>query len=109
MVLHVAGEDRAVEGFEAVDGGGEIVVRSETRGDVAVCEVIDTGCGMSPEFQRLSLFVPFRTSKKGGWGIGLYHAREIVHAHRGRIEVQSEEGRGTTFTVTFPAAPEGEA
>ena len=38
--------------------------------------------------------------------IGLYQAREIIEAHHGRVDVQSEEGRGTTFTVTFPAATE---
>jgi putative PEP-CTERM system histidine kinase len=93
-----------INAVEALDGGGELSVRCATRGDEAVCDVADTGCGMSSEFLRRSLFVPFRSGKKGGWGIGLYHAREIVHAHGGRIEVNSEEGRGTTFTVTFPAA-----
>jgi putative PEP-CTERM system histidine kinase len=99
-------QNLVLNAIDAIDGGGEIVLTSETRDDVVVCEVSDSGWGMSPEFQRLSLFVPFRTSKKDGWGIGLYHAREIVHAHRGRIDVQSEEGRGTTFTISFPAARE---
>ena len=98
-------QNLVVNAVEALDGGGELTVRSLTRDGQAVCEVADTGCGMSQDFLRRSLFVPFRSGKKGGWGIGLYHAREIVLAHRGRIEVQSEEGRGTTFIVTFPAAP----
>jgi putative PEP-CTERM system histidine kinase len=96
---------------EALDGRGQLILRSTVRGETAVCEVSDTGCGMSLAFQRRALFVPFRSSKKGGWGIGLYHAREIVQAHRGHIDVKSAEGQGTTFTVTFPVAdtlnPEG--
>jgi signal transduction histidine kinase len=64
--------------------------------------VTDTGCGMSGEFIRNSLFVPFQTTKKGGWGIGLYQAREIVASHGGRIEVSSQEGRGTTVTLLLP-------
>jgi signal transduction histidine kinase len=57
---------------------------------------------MSDEFIRKSLFVPFQTTKKGGWGIGLFQAREILAAHGGRIEVASQEGRGTTVTLFLP-------
>jgi signal transduction histidine kinase len=46
--------------------------------------------------------VPFQTTKKGGWGIGLYQAREIMTAHAGHIEVASQEGLGTTITLLFP-------
>ena len=55
-------------------------------------------------FVKRSLFVPFQSTKKGGWGIGLYQAREIVVAHEGRIDVQSAEGAGSTFTVLLPPA-----
>ena len=51
---------------------------------------------------RTSLFAPFRSTKRGGWGIGLYHAKTIVEAHGGRIEVSSKEGHGTTFVVKLP-------
>jgi signal transduction histidine kinase len=57
---------------------------------------------MTDEFVRTSLFVPFQTTKKGGWGIGLYQAREIMTTHTGRIEVSSREGHGTTVTLLFP-------
>jgi signal transduction histidine kinase len=57
---------------------------------------------MSEAFIRNSLFVPFQTTKKGGWGIGLYQAREIVTSHGGRIEIASLEGRGTTVTLLLP-------
>ncbi|TGU70443.1 PEP-CTERM system histidine kinase PrsK [Geomonas terrae] len=66
--------------------------------------VTDRGCGMSPRFIRNDLFVPFRTSKRTGLGIGLYQSRQIVAAHGGRIEVASVEGEGTVFTVHLPVA-----
>ena len=87
---------------EAMDSEGEVVVRCAARGDVVACSVSDTGCGMSEEFIRRSLFVPFQTTKKGGWGVGLYQARETVAAHGGRIEVTSQEGAGTTVTLILP-------
>ena len=62
----------------------------------------DYGCGMSEAFTRDRLFKPFETTKKKGFGIGLYQCRNIVEAHGGRIEVESQEGRGTTFTVWLP-------
>jgi putative PEP-CTERM system histidine kinase len=87
---------------EAMDGEGSISVRVAAKDNLITCAVGDTGCGMSEEFIRTSLFVPFQTTKKGGWGIGLYQAREIMAAHAGRIEVASVEGRGTTVTLIFP-------
>lgn len=63
--------------------------------------VIDKGCGMPARFLRNELFKPFRTTKAQGLGIGLYQCRKIVEAHGGRIEVNSEEGNGTAFTVWF--------
>ena len=87
---------------EAMEGEGTITISVGTRDEQVTCAVIDTGCGMSQEFIRTSLFVPFQTTKKGGWGIGLYQAREIMTAHAGRIDVSSLEGRGTTVTLVFP-------
>jgi hypothetical protein len=87
---------------ESMDGDGTVTLRVWKQDDMVACAVTDTGCGMSEEFIRTSLFVPFQTTKKGGWGIGLYQAREIMTAHAGRIEVSSLEGRGTTLTLLFP-------
>ena len=91
--------------IEAMDGEGRLMVRTAVRDGLVACSISDSGCGISAEFIKRSLFVPFQSTKKGGWGIGLYQASEIVAAHRGRIEVESEEGTGTTFTMLLPAAP----
>ncbi|MGH7392431.1 MAG: XrtA/PEP-CTERM system histidine kinase PrsK [Candidatus Rokuibacteriota bacterium] len=91
--------------IESMDGDGRVTVRTAVRGDVVACSIADTGCGIPAQFIKKSLFVPFQSTKKGGWGIGLYQASEIVAAHRGQIEVESEEGTGTTFTMLLPAAP----
>ncbi len=89
---------------EAMDGEGEITLRVFRQDGMVACAVSDTGCGMSEEFIRSSLFVPFQTTKKGGWGIGLYQVREAITAHGGSIEVASREGHGTTITLFFPVA-----
>jgi putative PEP-CTERM system histidine kinase len=87
---------------EATAGGGEVRVGTGEEGGRAVLEVADTGGGMTKEFMERSLFRPFRTTKKQGMGIGLFHSRMIVEAHGGRIDVQSESGQGTTFKVYLP-------
>jgi putative PEP-CTERM system histidine kinase len=95
--------------LEAVRGNGTVTVRSYEEDGHVVCEVTDTGCGMSPEFIQKSLFAPFKSTKSGGWGIGLYQAKEIVLAHGGSIEVTSSEGTGSTFRLRLPisAPPTG--
>lgn len=70
--------------------------------DLAFIRVTDKGCGISPDFMREYLFSPFKTTKKKGLGIGLYQCKQIVESHSGRIEVSSEVGRGTVFTVWLP-------
>jgi signal transduction histidine kinase len=85
-----------------MDGEGRLKLRTTVRDGHVACSMTDTGGGMSAEFLQKSLFVPFQSTKKGGWGVGLYQAKQIVEAHHGRIEVETQEGRGTTFTVLFP-------
>jgi len=86
---------------EANDGRGVVTVEVGEK-DQAFIRVIDKGCGISPDFMREYLFTPFKTTKKKGLGIGLYQCKQIVEAHSGRIEVSSEVGRGTVFTVWLP-------
>jgi len=57
---------------------------------------------MSREFVEKSLFQPFKSTKKKGLGIGLYQCKTIVEAHGGRIDVVSEPGKGSTFSVYLP-------
>lgn len=70
----------------------------------AVVEIIDSGCGMSPEFIRTRLFKPFHSSKPGGFGIGAFEARELIRAMGGRLDVESREDLGTRFRVLLPLA-----
>jgi putative PEP-CTERM system histidine kinase len=87
---------------EAVHGTGEIAVATSQQDGSVVLSVRDNGCGMSPDFVRRSLFRPFQTTKKTGMGIGMFHCRMIIEAHGGRIEVETQEGKGTQFRVMLP-------
>ena len=87
---------------DAVPAGGQIRVETSQRNGWVVLAVADNGCGMTPEFIQHSLFRPFQTTKQKGIGIGMFHCKMIVEAHRGRIEVESEPGKGTAFRVLLP-------
>ena len=63
--------------------------------------VADNGCGIAPE-NRDKIFIPFFSTKKNGSGIGLSLSREIVKLHKGRLQIQSQVGEGSAFTVLFP-------
>jgi putative PEP-CTERM system histidine kinase len=87
---------------EAVPQGGQIVVETGQNNGWAVLTVADNGCGIDPKFLRQALFRPFQTTKKNGFGIGMFQSKMIVEAHGGRIEVESELKKGTTFRVLLP-------
>ncbi len=89
---------------DALATGGRIEVRAERAGEQVVVSVSDNGCGMSEDFLRDSLFRPFQTTKKKGLGIGMFQARQVIDAHGGGIQVDSQVGRGTTVRVTLPAS-----
>ena len=91
---------------EALSGKGRVSVETSQCNGWAVLSVADNGCGMSAEFLTRSLFRPFRSTKKGGLGIGMFQSKMIVEAHGGRMEVQSEVGKGTTFQVFLPVQRE---
>ena len=99
-------ENLFINARDASPGEGRIEIATSSQGDEAVLTVRDHGCGMSPEFVRESLFKPFRTTKKKGMGIGLFHSRMIVEAHHGRIQVQSKPDQGTTFRILLPLSTE---
>jgi signal transduction histidine kinase len=85
--------------------GHRLRLFAEPREDTWAIAVQDTGSGMSPEVMR-NLFRPFFTTKDigVGTGLGLATAQRIVKSWNGSIEVESQEGRGTTFRVVIPRA-----
>ena len=86
---------------QAMPEGGAITVQARrTDGEVRL-DLIDTGIGMSAE-TLAKCFRPFHTTKPGGNGLGLPTTRRIVEMHGGRITVQSEQGKGTQFTIWLP-------
>jgi len=87
---------------DAVEGSGEIRVRTDRNGAKAFITVSDNGCGMSEDYVANHLFRPFRTTKEKGLGIGLYQCRQIVEAQGGNIEVESRQGEGTAFSIRLP-------
>jgi len=91
------------------DTGGTIRLRSARDGPVVRVSVQDTGIGIPPEslgqiFDRFYRADPARSRDRGGSGLGLSLARWIAQAHGGSIDVQSQVGRGSTFTVSLPLA-----
>jgi hypothetical protein len=95
-------ENLTTNAAEAIDREGTVTVTlSEERG-YAVISVTDTGCGISEEYRERHLFSPFRSTKQGGWGVGLYQTKQAVESQDGEIRVESLEGRGTTFIVKLP-------
>lgn len=91
--------------IEAMPGGGELKVRlkPDEAAEEALIAIEDSGCGIS-ERDVGKIFDPFFTTKEEGegTGMGLSIVYGIVKNHGGRIEVQSKEGRGTTFSLRFP-------
>ena len=93
-----------INAVQAMDGGGQLVVRTRPAGLGVLLELIDTGAGMDPETLG-KVFRTFYSTKQGGSGLGLPTARKIVEAHGGTIDVESAPGRGTKVTIWLPAPP----
>jgi len=91
-----------VNALEAVSNTGEIAVSTYSDDGWAVFSISDNGPGMDKEFKERYLFKPFHSTKEKGLGIGLFQCKTIIEAHKGRIEVESEKGRGCTFRVKLP-------
>jgi len=101
-------ENLITNAVEAIQGTGTVTVRLREEAGQVVLAVSDTGAGMAEEFRQRFLFSPFRSTKKGGWGIGLYQTKQVIDRHSGEISVDSVEGHGTTFTVRLPVGVEPE-
>jgi two-component system, NtrC family, nitrogen regulation sensor histidine kinase NtrY len=89
--------------LDAMPEGGKLSVRTAAAPGVVTVEVEDSGPGLTDE-QKTRLFTPYFTTKKGGTGLGLAIVQGIVSDHGGRIQVRSEPGHGTSFTLVLPAA-----
>jgi signal transduction histidine kinase len=87
--------------IQAMPKGGEITLVTEDLGNMTRVQVIDTGEGITPEnLQRISS--PFFTTKEKGTGLGLAITRKILEEHLGRLEITSELGKGSVFSVYLP-------
>lgn len=101
-----------LNGIEAVEGDGRVVVRVRRDApreageqEEVMIEVRDTGRGIAGD-DLARVFSPFYTTTEGGTGLGLPSVRRIAQAHGGRVEVRSEPGLGSTFTVHLPLPAE---
>jgi len=92
--------------LEAMPGGGTLSLRTRSDGGRIVLVIEDTGVGIPPEL-RDRIYEPFFSTKTEGkgTGLGLSVLYGIVHAHGGTIDVNSEVGRGTRFTIHLPLVP----
>ena len=91
--------------IDATPRGGRIAATTRVleAGEVEVA-ITDTGPGIAPA-DRKRIFEPFFSTKEPGrgTGLGLFISAEIVREHKGRIEIESDEGRGSAFRVVLPA------
>ena len=90
-------------------GGGSVTIGAGEEGQQIWIQVIDTGPGIPPA-QQEKMFEPFVKGDQGrrfpdGMGLGLNIARELVEAHGGKLELESEVGKGSKFTVWLPFHP----
>jgi two-component system sensor histidine kinase HydH len=88
---------------DATAAGGRIAVDLRRAGERALLAVTDSGAGIAAE-DLARIFDPFFTTKERGTGLGLAIVHRVVEAHGGRISVQSEPGKGSTFSVSLPLA-----
>lgn len=90
-----------INSVQAIDEGGELIVKLFTARNLATIEIIDTGRGIPPE-ELEKIFRVYYSTKKQGTGLGLATTRRIIREHGGDINVASDVGKGTQFTITLP-------
>ncbi|RPJ79776.1 MAG: ATP-binding protein, partial [Acidobacteria bacterium] len=88
---------------QATPDGGEVKVTTSRLAREAIVRVHNTGSYITPE-QAATVCLPFYTTKPRGTGLGLAIARQIVTAHGGRIEIESDRDKGTAFSIHLPLA-----
>jgi PAS domain S-box-containing protein len=85
--------------------GGTLTISAQQKKELVVIAVKDTGTGITPENLK-KLFEPLFTTKAKGIGLGLAVSQKLAEANGGRIEVESEPGKGSTFTLVLPVSTE---
>jgi len=90
-----------INATQAMPDGGELIIRTRMLRKNAVIEITDTGYGIEPD-KIEKIFDAYYSSKPGGSGLGLPTARKIAQAHNGSISLNSQPGKGTSFTVSLP-------
>ena len=108
QIIHQALLNLLLNACEFTDPGGEITVHLARNAEFAVISVADSGRGISMA-DKQKIFQLFFTTRPGGTGIGLANTFRFVQLHNGRIEFESEAGRGTTFRIELPLAHLDEA
>ena len=87
--------------LRATDKGGNVLIKAGLKGTESFIEITDNGPGIKKEDIPF-IFERFYKTYEGGLGLGLTIARELADAHGGSIEVKSEYGKGSAFTVCLP-------
>ncbi len=90
----------AINAVQSMGKGGELKIKSQKENGKNIIEVTDAGTGISKD-KIEHIFNPFYTTKEGGTGLGLSVTRKIIEDHKGKIEIDSEIGKGTRFRVIF--------
>lgn len=90
---------------QATPVDGEVILSVSLAHEKLTIDIQDTGCGMDPDFIHSNLYKPFVTTKgEKGTGIGVYEAREYVYALGGKLFVESQKNKGSTFSLEIPLA-----
>jgi len=89
-------------GIEAMPDGGDLRVNTEIQDGNVLISIQDTGVGIPPDTLK-KIGEPFYTTKKNGNGLGLMVSFKIIESHNGKVYIESEQNKGTTFKILLPA------
>jgi two-component system, NtrC family, nitrogen regulation sensor histidine kinase NtrY len=104
-LMHRVLSNLLLNALDAMPNGGMLKLATSSHAESVEIAVSDTGVGLTPE-ERERLFTPYYTSKHHGTGLGLAIVQSVVSDHHGSVSVNSEPGRGTTFTIRIPRCGE---